>query len=212
MAGRGWRVQRLLDRSRRISAAPRSRLSNAVAAAPACSGWRCGCRLRLARPPGPLRRPQPAAASARTGRRPRGTVAGLCAAWRLGRRSRARPTRDAGRRCAAPRVRRGRPPRHRPFDGETHPLPHSMANAGIRLVAGERTLAYTGDTGPDRRLVLTHLLPGTDQESARAAAAASFLRPYRRGRARPRHRPVTRSCCAVSHRQRRRCTVAGCRV
>jgi ribonuclease BN (tRNA processing enzyme) len=35
-----------------------------------------------------------------------------------------------------------------PFRAQTRLLPHSVANAGIRLTAGERVLAYTGDTGP----------------------------------------------------------------
>src|SRR4029078_4591604 len=35
-----------------------------------------------------------------------------------------------------------------PFEVQTWPLPHSVPNAGMRLVAGGRTLAYTGDTGP----------------------------------------------------------------
>ncbi|HEY7283694.1 MAG TPA: MBL fold metallo-hydrolase [Actinomycetota bacterium] len=39
-----------------------------------------------------------------------------------------------------------------PFDVRTFPLPHSLPNAGLRLVAGGRTLAYTGDTGPSPEL------------------------------------------------------------
>lgn len=35
-----------------------------------------------------------------------------------------------------------------PFRVETWLLPHSAPNAGIRLTAGGRALAYTGDTGP----------------------------------------------------------------
>jgi len=35
-----------------------------------------------------------------------------------------------------------------PFDVATWLLPHSVPNAGMRLAAGGRTLAYTGDTGP----------------------------------------------------------------
>jgi ribonuclease BN (tRNA processing enzyme) len=106
-----------------------------------------------------------------------------------------------------------------PFHGETRPLPHSVPNAGIRLVAGDRVLAYTGDTGPSpevvalareadlllaeasyvegamrdltsareagrqaaqadaRHLMLTHLLPGTDPEAARAAAGEEYGGP-----------------------------------
>jgi ribonuclease BN (tRNA processing enzyme) len=35
-----------------------------------------------------------------------------------------------------------------PFHAETRRLPHWMPNAGVRLTAGGRVLAYTGDTGP----------------------------------------------------------------
>ncbi|HEX3648636.1 MAG TPA: MBL fold metallo-hydrolase [Pseudonocardiaceae bacterium] len=35
-----------------------------------------------------------------------------------------------------------------PFDVATVALPHSVPNAGLRLSAEGRTLAYTGDTGP----------------------------------------------------------------
>jgi ribonuclease BN (tRNA processing enzyme) len=35
-----------------------------------------------------------------------------------------------------------------PFLAQTRLLPHSVPNAGLRLTAGERVLAYTGDTGP----------------------------------------------------------------
>ena len=36
-----------------------------------------------------------------------------------------------------------------PFDARTHLLPHFVPNAGLRLEAGEKVIAYTGDTGPD---------------------------------------------------------------
>lgn len=39
-----------------------------------------------------------------------------------------------------------------PFHAETRPLPHYRPNAGIRLTAGDRTLVYTGDTGPTPEL------------------------------------------------------------
>ncbi len=107
-----------------------------------------------------------------------------------------------------------------PFRAETRLLPHWLPNAGIRLAAGDRVLAYTGDTGPSPdvvelardadlllaeasyvdqvpqdsqrylssacqagrhasdagtgHLLLTHLLPGTDQTTARAAAADGY--------------------------------------
>ncbi|MEH1168271.1 MBL fold metallo-hydrolase [Micromonospora sp. CPCC 205539] len=40
-----------------------------------------------------------------------------------------------------------------PFRTETRPLPHYVPNAGVRLTAGGRVLAYTGDTGPDANVV-----------------------------------------------------------
>jgi ribonuclease BN (tRNA processing enzyme) len=40
-----------------------------------------------------------------------------------------------------------------PFRAQTRLLPHSLPNAGIRLAAGDRVLAYTGDTGPSPDVV-----------------------------------------------------------
>ncbi len=40
-----------------------------------------------------------------------------------------------------------------PFDVATCPLPHFVANAGVRFTAHGKTLAYTGDTGPSRDLI-----------------------------------------------------------
>jgi ribonuclease BN (tRNA processing enzyme) len=109
-----------------------------------------------------------------------------------------------------------------PFQVDTWALPHFVPNAGMRLTAGDRVLAYTGDTGPSpdiavmardadvllaeatfpddvlpardapflstarqagehaaradaKRLVLTHLWPGTDPAAARAAARRAYL-------------------------------------
>ncbi|MFI6264945.1 MBL fold metallo-hydrolase [Micromonospora sp. NPDC051006] len=107
-----------------------------------------------------------------------------------------------------------------PFRADTRSLPHWVPNAGVRLAAGDRVLAYTGDTGPSpdvvelargadllvaeatyvhevpadskgyqssardagrqaaaagaRRLLLTHLRPGTEHAAARAAAGAEY--------------------------------------
>jgi ribonuclease BN (tRNA processing enzyme) len=107
-----------------------------------------------------------------------------------------------------------------PFRAGTWALPHFVPNAGIRLAAAGRVLAYTGDTGPSPnlvelardadlllaeasfvdavpepsrdylssarqaglcaahagagRLILTHLFPGTDPATARAAAADGY--------------------------------------
>lgn len=40
-----------------------------------------------------------------------------------------------------------------PFRVRTRALPHSVPNAGMRLTAGDRTLVYTGDCGPDAEVV-----------------------------------------------------------
>jgi ribonuclease BN (tRNA processing enzyme) len=40
-----------------------------------------------------------------------------------------------------------------PFHAQTRLLPHWIPNAGIRLTAGGRVLAYTGDTGPSPDVV-----------------------------------------------------------
>lgn len=40
-----------------------------------------------------------------------------------------------------------------PFEIETLELPHYVTNVGVRLTTGGRTLAYTGDTGPDDAVV-----------------------------------------------------------
>lgn len=107
-----------------------------------------------------------------------------------------------------------------PLRVDTWPLPHTVPNAGLRLLAGGRALAYTGDTGPSPaiaelaraadlflaeasfpeqvpasaawylssarqageaaaaagagRLLLTHLLPGTDPEAAEDAARRAY--------------------------------------
>src|SRR5258705_2624517 len=40
-----------------------------------------------------------------------------------------------------------------PFHAETRLLPHSLPNAGVRLAAGDRVFAYTGDPGPSPDVV-----------------------------------------------------------
>ena len=40
-----------------------------------------------------------------------------------------------------------------PFRAQTRLLPHSVPNAGVRLAAGDRVFAYTGDTGPSPEVV-----------------------------------------------------------
>lgn len=47
-----------------------------------------------------------------------------------------------------------------PFRAQTRLLPHTVPNAGIRLTAGGRVLAYTGDTGPSPDVV--ELAAGAD--------------------------------------------------
>src|SRR5215469_18130613 len=110
-----------------------------------------------------------------------------------------------------------------PFAVRTWALPHFVPSAGLRLTAGDRVLAYTGDTGPSddipdlardadlliaeasypevvpersarflssarqagadaaragsRRLLLTHLMPGSDPEAALRAARESYSGP-----------------------------------
>jgi ribonuclease BN (tRNA processing enzyme) len=110
-----------------------------------------------------------------------------------------------------------------PFRVETWALPHFVPSVGLRLTAGDRVVAYTGDTGPSadirelardadlfiaeasypdevparaarflssarqagddaagagaRRLLLTHLLPGSDPEAAVRAAGAAYRGP-----------------------------------
>ena len=108
-----------------------------------------------------------------------------------------------------------------PFLVDTWTLPHFVPNAGLRLTADGRVLAYTGDTGPSadiavmardadvllaeatfpdhiasasdarflstarqagqhaaradaKRLILTHLWPGTDPAAARVAARRAY--------------------------------------
>jgi ribonuclease BN (tRNA processing enzyme) len=110
-----------------------------------------------------------------------------------------------------------------PFQVRTWALPHFVPSAGLRLTAGGRVVAYTGDTGPSadildlardadlfiaeasypervpegaarylssarqagsdaaragaRRLVLTHLLPGSDPEPFVRAAREAYGGP-----------------------------------
>jgi ribonuclease BN (tRNA processing enzyme) len=72
-----------------------------------------------------------------------------------------------------------------PFQVQTWPLPHWVPNAGIRLAAGGRVLAYTGDTGPSPAIV--ELAAGADLFLAEAsypeqvpARAAAYLSSARR--------------------------------
>lgn len=54
-----------------------------------------------------------------------------------------------------------------PFDVSTWLLPHFVPNAGMRLTAGSRTLAYSGDTGPSP--LLLDLARGSDVFLAEAS-------------------------------------------
>jgi ribonuclease BN (tRNA processing enzyme) len=58
-----------------------------------------------------------------------------------------------------------------PFRAETRLLPHWLPNLGLRLSAGGRTLAYTGDTGPADETV--RLAAGADLLLAEATYAES---------------------------------------
>jgi ribonuclease BN (tRNA processing enzyme) len=54
-----------------------------------------------------------------------------------------------------------------PFQVQTWLLPHSLPNAGVRLAAGGRVLAYTGDTGPSP--AIAELARGADLFLAEAS-------------------------------------------
>ncbi len=68
-----------------------------------------------------------------------------------------------------------------PFQVDTWALPHFVPNAGIRLTAGGRVLAYTGDTGPSPDIVtMAHdadvlLAEATFPEDMPAAHDARYL-------------------------------------
>jgi ribonuclease BN (tRNA processing enzyme) len=79
-----------------------------------------------------------------------------------------------------------------PFDVATVALPHSVPNAGLRLSAEGRTLAYTGDTGPSPEIgawrgVRTCSSPkrAIRTRSSRTATSATCPRPGRQARTRP---------------------------
>lgn len=66
-----------------------------------------------------------------------------------------------------------------PFRGVTRLLPHWVPNAGLRLTAGGRVLAYTGDSGPDPQVV--ELARGADLLLAEATYVEDIpeeSRPY----------------------------------
>ncbi|MEV4284792.1 MBL fold metallo-hydrolase [Nonomuraea bangladeshensis] len=65
-----------------------------------------------------------------------------------------------------------------PLRAQTRLLPHSVPNAGIRLTAGERVLAYTGDTGPSPDVA--DLARGADLLLAEATFADQVPRGARR--------------------------------
>jgi ribonuclease BN (tRNA processing enzyme) len=65
-----------------------------------------------------------------------------------------------------------------PFQAHTRSLPHSVPNAGVRLVADGRVLAYTGDTGPSPGVV--DLARGADLLLAEASYADQVPEDARR--------------------------------
>ena len=83
-----------------------------------------------------------------------------------------------------------------PFRARTRLLPHSMPNAGVRLSAGGRVLAYTGDCGPSDEVVAlardadlllaeaTHLHPVPEGVRADLTSARDAGRQARRAGAR----------------------------
>ncbi len=91
-----------------------------------------------------------------------------------------------------------------PFAVATFDLPHFTPNAGIRLTADGRSLAYTGDTGPSPSVVAlaqdadvflaeaTHpdVVPDDSAQLAVERAAGGFVRVGGRRRAAAAHAPV----------------------
>jgi ribonuclease BN (tRNA processing enzyme) len=62
-----------------------------------------------------------------------------------------------------------------PFEATTRLLPHHVPNVGVRLSAGGRSLAYTGDTGPSPEIVA--LAAGTDLLIAEATYPEAVPEP-----------------------------------
>jgi ribonuclease BN (tRNA processing enzyme) len=81
-----------------------------------------------------------------------------------------------------------------PFDVLTHLLPHWVPNAGIRLAAGGRVLAYTGDSGPDPAIAL--LARGADLLLAEATYTDSVP-------------PAARACLSSASQAGRQAEQAG---
>jgi hypothetical protein len=64
-----------------------------------------------------------------------------------------------------------------PFGVRSWLLPHMVPNAGLRLEADGRVLAYVAGKAGAGQLVLTHLIPGTDPDDSVLAAAEGYAGP-----------------------------------
>jgi ribonuclease BN (tRNA processing enzyme) len=84
-----------------------------------------------------------------------------------------------------------------PFGVQTWLLPHSVPNAGVRLVAGGRALAYTGDSGPSD--AVAELARGADLLLAEASHADQVPDDSRRTLSSARQRGVQAAAAGAGH-------------
>ena len=87
-----------------------------------------------------------------------------------------------------------------PFAAQTRLLPHWVPNAGVRLTAGGRTLAYTGDSGPSPEVVDAGPAgrPAAGRRHLRRARAGGLARVHlERGGRRPAGRAGRRGATAA---------------
>lgn len=154
MAHGGAGVQRVSGGARRLPVAARPGIRDVP---PPAGALRARGRRRGAGEPrasGSLRRSQPAASRTGVGRRVSACVARARAPRSARRRAGVGPARHAGPRFHPARVRPGGARFEAgPFRVDTWLLPHHVPDAGMRLTAGGKVLAYTGDTGPSPDLV-----------------------------------------------------------
>ena len=101
----------------------------------------------------PLSRSQSAATGAGIVGRSATAPADLRSDGRVGRGARAGPARNAGQRLPCARVHRRRRAHCRPVPRRNPPAAALAAQAGVRLAAEGRVVAYTGDTGPSPEVV-----------------------------------------------------------
>jgi len=84
-----------------------------------------------------------------------------------------------------------------PFGVQTWLLPHSVPNAGVRLAAGGRVLAYTGDTGPSDAVV--DLARGADLLLAEASYVDQVPEDSRRTLSSARQQGVQAAAAGARH-------------